>query len=59
MELKGYYHREDDILAMWTGQKKAEGAAAECGEHMAVFVGTEDGHDIVAFEVIGGGAPTC
>ena len=55
MELQGHYDKEVDLLYIWTGQKEAVGATAECSANLAVFVGTEDGHDIVGFEVIGGG----
>ena len=55
MELQGHYDKEVDLLYIWTGQKEAVGATAECSANLAVFIGTEDGHDIVGFEVIGGG----
>ena len=55
MELNGHYDKAADILAIWTDQKEEVGASAECDVHLAVFLGAEDGHDIVGFEVIGGG----
>ena len=55
MELQGHYDREVDLLAIWSDQKEATGATADCDAHLAVFVGTEDEHNIVGFEVIGGG----
>lgn len=55
MELSGHYDKEADVLAIRTGDKEADGSSAECDLDLAVFMGTKDGHDVVGFEIIGGG----
>ena len=57
MTLSGHYDEKTDALAIWTGQKEADGSSAECDPPLAVFMGTKDGHDIVGFEVTGGAGP--
>ena len=55
MELYGHYDKESDLLAIRTGEKQTVGSSAEYDPNLVVFVATEEGHDIVGFEVIGGG----
>ena len=54
MGLSGHYDNEVGLLAMWV-EKSAEGSCADCDWNLAVFVGTEDGHDVVGFEIITSG----
>ena len=49
MTLNGHYDREADLLAMKTGQREAVGASSRTGD-LSVFLETEDGYIVVAFE---------
>ena len=47
------YDPEVDALKVWTGQKSTDGTSLEREFGTALYLGTEGGHDIVGFEVLG------
>ena len=52
--MRATYDKEDDILWITTGQPSADSGSFLRGPDAAVFLGTENGHDIVGLEVLGG-----
>ena len=54
MKLSGHYDKENDVLAMWTGEKEAAGASAY-NPSLIVFLSAEDVRAIVGFELLAGG----
>ena len=54
--MKATYDVESDVLRVYSGQRSAEGASFLRGPDAAVFLGTEGGHDVVGFLVLGASA---
>ena len=52
---KGHHDTETDLLWFSTGIPDAEGSSASGAPDLVVFVGTDEGRDVVAFEVMAGG----